>query len=181
MQTGPGGTKPAKRKREWGRARRGECDNCWMRTECVRLATLPLGRPRLVHLSLSVFVARRSLSESDAPVFIRQGSTAAKRRRAHWLSHVYCTGSHTHTHSSHTRWAGRQHDFILQSGFSARYDGGEPPACSRRQNVSWISFLLSLFVSACTVLKRCCPMWKCCSVSGHVTRMEVRLYAVVCV
>lgn len=51
------------RKGEWGRARRGECDNCWMRTECVRLATLPLGRPRRVHLSLSVSAAQGAACE----------------------------------------------------------------------------------------------------------------------
>lgn len=97
-----GGRKAAERKKkkkgcEWGRGR-GECDNCWMRTECVRLATLPLGRPRLLHLSLSVSAARRSLGESDAAFSVREG--AQRRRR-----------THTHTHGtvgSHLHRAGRQ-------------------------------------------------------------------------
>lgn len=126
-----------------------------MRTECVRLATLPLGRPRLLHLSLSVSATRRSLDESDAPLFIRQG--AQRRRRTHTLSHSL---SHTHgRYCTHTliHRAGRQHDFILQSGFSARYDGGEPPARSRGQNVSYSALLLvrQWRVGAC--VRVCCP------------------------
>lgn len=142
FQTGPAEEK-REEKSEWGSGGRGECDNCWMRTECVQLATLPLGRPRsLLHLSLSVSAARRSLGESDAPLFIR------RRRRTHTQTHSRTHGTvGTYTRSLHR--AGWQHDFILQSGFSAWYDGGEPPACSRRQNVSYfISFSFTRVISA---------------------------------
>ncbi|KAK1906549.1 4-diphosphocytidyl-2-C-methyl-D-erythritol kinase [Dissostichus eleginoides] len=79
------------RRSEWGRGG-GECDNCWMRTECVRLATLPLGRPRLLHLSLSVSAARRSLGESDAPFYL-----SGRAHRGGGAHTRYCTYTHTHT------------------------------------------------------------------------------------
>ena len=71
---------------------------------------------------------------------------------AHTLIHTHTfthtqrtvpTHTHTHTHTYIHRAADRQHDFILQSGFSARYDGGEPAARSRRQNVSYSLFFSS--------------------------------------
>lgn len=94
-----------------------------------------------MHLSLSVFVARRSLSESATRLSLLDRATAAKTN-AHSLALTrYCTRAYTH---SHTHRADRQHDFILQSGFSARYDGGEPSAGSRGQNVSWFVSPFSL-------------------------------------
>lgn len=92
---------------------------------------------------------------APVPLRLRGQAQFGRERR----SFIYQAGrtaaeahTHTHTHTilyahTHIHRAGRQHDFILQSGFSARYDGGEPPACSRRQNVSYLPSL-SLF-SAC--------------------------------
>lgn len=54
-----------------------------------------------MHLSLSVSTARRSLGESDAPLFIRQG--AQRRRR-------------THTLLSHTRTVLYAHAYTGQAG-----------------------------------------------------------------
>ena len=71
---------------------------------------------------------------------------------AHTLihTHIYThtqrtvpTHTHTHTHTYIHRAADRQHDFTLHSAFSARYDGGEPAARSRRQNVSYSLFFSS--------------------------------------
>ncbi|XP_044041224.1 CUGBP Elav-like family member 2 isoform X27 [Siniperca chuatsi] len=80
-----------------------------MRTECVRLATLPLGRPRLLHLSLSVSAARRSLGESDAPLFIRQG--AQRRRRTHTHTH-YTVSTHKYTGQAGNMTSSYNLDFL---------------------------------------------------------------------
>lgn len=89
--------------------------------------------------------------------FIYQAGRTAAEAHTHSLSH---SRSHTHgRYCTHTliHRAGRQHDFILQSGFSARYDGGEPPARSRGQNVSYSALLLvrQWRVGACVCV--CCP------------------------
>lgn len=64
-----------------------------MRTECVRLATLPLGRPRILHLSLSlsVSVARRSfrrerrafIYQEEARAHTNTDGTVRARTHAH--------------------------------------------------------------------------------------------------
>uniref|UniRef100_A0A3P9LVW7 RRM domain-containing protein n=2 Tax=Oryzias latipes TaxID=8090 RepID=A0A3P9LVW7_ORYLA len=65
-----------------------------MRTQRARLDPLPSGRPQLLHLSLSVSAARRSLGGSDAPVFCR-GEGAQRWRRTHSSArtHTVRTGS----------------------------------------------------------------------------------------
>ncbi|XP_069375861.1 CUGBP Elav-like family member 2 isoform X24 [Paralichthys olivaceus] len=82
-----------------------------MRTECERLDSLPSGRPRLLHLSLSVSASRRSLGESDA-LFIRQDARHSGGG-AHTHTHTHSTDTlhtlhtlHRHTHCTHTQ--GRQ-------------------------------------------------------------------------
>ncbi|XP_034433839.1 CUGBP Elav-like family member 2 isoform X23 [Hippoglossus hippoglossus] len=70
-----------------------------MRTECERLDSLPSGRPRLPHLSLSVSASRRSLGESDA-LFIRQDA----RHSGGGGAHTHTAHTHTlHTHCTHTQ------------------------------------------------------------------------------
>ncbi|XP_063761403.1 CUGBP Elav-like family member 2 isoform X2 [Eleginops maclovinus] len=78
-----------------------------MRTECVRLATLPLGRPRLLHLSLSVSAARRSLGESDAPFYL-----SGRAHRGGGAHTRYCTHIHTHTGQAGNMTSSYNLDFL---------------------------------------------------------------------
>lgn len=100
-----------------------------MQTERARLDTLPLaGRCGGGGLCTCPSPSQRPGAVwATLLVFIAQ---ARSRSRSHRVS----------------AQADRQHVFILQPGFSARADGGEPPAGSRRHNVS----------SLC-----CCPLWTC--------------------
>ena len=77
-------------------------------------------------------------------LYLSGGGGAHTLIHTHTFTHTQRTVlTHTHTHTYIHRAADRQHDFILQSGFSARYDGGEPAARSRRQNVSYSLFFSS--------------------------------------